>query len=128
MKVPWELLQLQDNPLNFRKLGWRPKHISFRSQEVGRLAGIWETYKLNTHENTIAQMPSGCKSCMIKIKAFIGRIGRGRLFKIVCNQSAQTTATTLVQIQSELTLYHQMHVDHGQPTAAFYLGAYVSFD
>lgn len=40
-----------DNTQNFWRLGWRPEHISFESQEAGRtLAGIWGTYKLNTHE------------------------------------------------------------------------------
>lgn len=67
---PWQLLQTQDNAQNFWKVGWRPEHISFESQEAGRtLAGIWGTYKLNTHENISALMPCGCNCHMLKIKA-----------------------------------------------------------
>lgn len=64
------MLQTQDNTQNFWKVGWRPEHISFESQEAGRtLAGIWDTYKLNTHENISALMPCGCNCHMLKIKA-----------------------------------------------------------
>lgn len=120
---PWELLQTQDNTQNFWKVGWRPEHISFESQEAGRtLAGIWDTYKLKTHENISALMPCGCNCHMLKIKASweawagevvqnCGQPEHSENSNIPCSNTSRVNAASANAPR-----------DHGPPTAALYRG------
>ena len=47
------------------------------------LAGIWDIYKLNDHENISSLVPCSCKNCTLKIKEFMGRMNWGRSFKAI---------------------------------------------
>lgn len=51
-------------------------HLPELTSDGKTWAGVWDTYKLNTHQNVCALMPCSRNHRMLKIKAFLGRMGR----------------------------------------------------
>lgn len=90
-KVPWELSEIQQSTLNFRRLGWRPKYISVRSQKTGR---VWLESGTSINENISSLMFCSCKNRMLKIREFMGRTDWGKSFRTICNQRLRRQSQT----------------------------------